>query len=203
MVFVFDLGGVLSDIDVIGFIARMQNLMPEGEVWEADQNALLAGGGDSFLHQYELGEITSEQTLKCFHDMCRPEVTNEQIQQVWLSELALVQESIKALLRRLRQNKHTVFLLSNTNEMHWNYIADMFNYDGYTLQDHFDKLFLSYELHLHKPEKPIFDEVSKYIPHGEEVIYIDDAERNRIAGEKYAGWRTFESIEQLMLTLNI
>ena len=87
--------------------------------------------------------------------------------------------------------------------MHWDYIVDMFNYNGYTIEDHFDKVFLSYELHLHKPEKPIFDEVNKYIPQGEEVIYIDDAERNRIAGEQYVGWRTFESIEQCMLTLKI
>lgn len=201
MVFVFDLGGVLSDIDVQGFICRLQRLMPEGSRAEFDADALLAGGGDSFLHEYELGYLTSEQVLEHFHAMCRPEVTSEQIRQAWLSELAPIPENRKVLLRQLRNQGNTVCLLSNTNEMHWQYIEQMFNYGGYTLQDHFDHVFLSFRLHLHKPEKPIFDEVGRAIPARQKVVYIDDAERNRKAGEA-CGWRTFASIYDLMLTLD-
>ena len=201
MVFVFDLGGVLSDIDVQGFICRLQRLMPEGRQAEFDADALLAGGGDSFLHEYELGNLSSKQALQHFHKFCRPEITDEQIRQVWLSELAPIQENKKTLLRHLRRQGHTVCMLSNTNDMHWQFIEPMFCYDGYTLADHFDHVFLSFRLHLHKPEKPIFDEVCRTIPQGQEIIYIDDAERNRKAGEA-CGWRTFASIYDLMLTLD-
>lgn len=201
MVFVFDLGGVLSDIDVQGFICRLQRLMPEGSRAEFDADALLAGGGDSFLHEYELGNLSSKQALQHFHKFCRPEITDEQIRQVWLSELAPIQENKKTLLRHLRRQGHTVCMLSNTNDMHWQFIEPMFCYDGYTLADHFDHVFLSFRLHLHKPEKPIFDEVCRTIPQGQEIIYIDDAERNRKAGEA-CGWRTFASIYDLMLTLD-
>ena len=152
MVFVFDLGGVLSDIDVQGFLNRLQRLMPEGGRAGLDPDVLLAGGGDSFLHEYELGNITSAEALQHFHAFCRPEITDEQIRQVWLSELAPVQESRKVLLRHLRQQGHTVCLLSNTNDMHWQYIEQMFCDDGYSLKDHFDHVFLSFRLHLHKPE---------------------------------------------------
>ena len=103
MVFLFDLGGVLSDIDVQGFLNRLQRLMPEGGRAGLDPDVLLAGGGDSFLHEYELGNITSAEVLQHFHAFCRPEITDEQIRQVWLSELAPVQESRKVLLRHLRQ----------------------------------------------------------------------------------------------------
>ena len=48
MVFLFDLGGVLSDIDVQGFLNRLQRLMPEGGRAGLDPDVLLAGGGDSF-----------------------------------------------------------------------------------------------------------------------------------------------------------
>ena len=142
MVFLFDLGGVLSDIDVQGFLNRLQRLMPEGGRAGLDPDVLLAGGGDSFLHEYELGNITSAEALQHFHAFCRPEITDEQIRQVWLSELAPIQESRKVLLRHLRQQGHTVCLLSNTNDMHWQYIEQMFCYDGYSLKDHFDHVFL-------------------------------------------------------------
>ena len=198
MVFVFDLGGVLSDIDVQGFLERLHCLMPEGSRAELDADALLAGGGDSFLHDYELGYISSEEVLGRFHSFCRPEVTDEQIRRVWLSELAPIQENRKALLRQLHRKGHTVCLLSNTNDMHWLYIERMFCYEGFTLADHFDHVFLSFRLHLHKPEKPIFDEVIRSLPRGQQVIYIDDAERNRMAGEAL-GWRTFASIYDLLL----
>lgn len=200
MVFVFDLGGVLSDIDVQGFLDRLQRLMPEGGRAGLDPDVLLAGGGDSFLHEYELGNITSAEALQHFHAFCRPEITDEQIRQVWLSELAPIQESRKVLLRHLRQQGHTVCLLSNTNDMHWQYIEQMFCYDGYSLKDHFDHVFLSFRLHLHKPERPIFDEVCRTVPQGQEIIYIDDAERNRKAGEAM-GWRTFASIDECVFEL--
>ena len=196
MTFVFDMGGVLSDIDVPGFMERFRQLMPEKEQCSLDPEVLLAGGGDSFLHDYELGLITTGEALNHFHALCRSDITYEQIRQVWLSELAPVQEGKKALLRRLRQDGHTVCLLASTNEMHWQYIEPMFCYDGYTLDDHFDHVFLSFRLHLYKPEKPIYDEVCKAVPYDEPVIYIDDAERNRKAGEQ-KGWKTFENIDAL------
>ena len=81
--------------------------------------------------------------------------------------------------------------------MHWQYIEPMFCYDGYALEDHFDHVFLSFRLHLHKPLNPIFDVVNKTIPQNEPVIYIDDAERNRKAGEQ-EGWTTYENIDALL-----
>lgn len=202
MVFVFDLGGVLSDIDVPGFVERFRQLMPEGASCTLDPDVLLAGGGDSFLHDYELGMLTTEEALEHFHALCRPDVTFEQIRKVWLSELAPVQESKKALLRRLRRDGHTVCLLSNTNDMHWQYIEPMFRYDGFTPEDHFDHVFLSYKLHLHKPEKPIFNAVCQTVPQNEPIIYIDDAERNRNAGEQ-EGWKTFENIDALLAAFDL
>ncbi|MBQ7531747.1 MAG: hypothetical protein IJT12_08585 [Paludibacteraceae bacterium] len=195
MIFVFDLGGVLSDIDVQGFLERLQRLMPEGRRTKLNADELLAGGGDSFLHDYELGYLSTEEVIHRFHLFCRPEVTDEQIRQIWLSELKPIPENRKALLRQLRANGHTVCLLSNTNDMHWQYIEPMFRYDSYTLKDHFDHVFLSFRLHLYKPEKPIFEEVNKTIDDNRYVIYIDDAERNRMAGQAM-GWATFASIRE-------
>lgn len=197
MTFVFDLGGVLVDIDVQGFLNRFAALMPTGRSSGFDPGELLGGGGDSFLHDYEMGYITTEQAMTHFHQLCRPDVSDDTIRDVWNSELGIIREQTKTLLRRLKQEGHTLFLLSNTNAMHWdNYILPMFCEGGYSIQQYFNKLFLSYEYHLFKPQPEFYAEIEKWIPQGEEVVYIDDVERNRLAAPKT--WRTFASVEEMI-----
>lgn len=196
MTFVFDLGGVLVDIDVHGLIERFTALMPEGGNAGFNPNELLAGGGDSFLHDYEMGYISTEQAMTHFRALCRPDVSDDTIREVWNSELASVPKKTKELLRQLKQQGHTLFLLSNTNAMHWEtYILPMFCEDGYRLSDYFDRAFLSYELHLFKPQPEMYDQIARYIPAGDKVVYIDDVERNRLAAPQT--WETFASIEEM------
>ena len=197
MTYIFDMGGILVDIDVQGFIKRFAALMPPEIRFVASPDELLAGGGESFLHDYEMGTIGTEEVLRNFHALCRPEVTDEQIRLAWFSELAPVSAKVKNLLKCLKSEGNTVFMISNTNPMHWEeYIRPMFCSEGYTLEDYFNRVFLSYELHLFKPERAMYAEVEKYIPAGDEVIYIDDAEKNRLAAPDT--WRTMESINALI-----
>lgn len=197
MTYVFDMGGVLVDIDVYRFIQRFATLMPADGKLGVTPKELLAGGGESFLHDYEMGTIGTEEVLRNFHALCRPEVTDEQIRLAWFSELAPVSAKVKNLLKRLKSEGNTVFMLSNTNPMHWEeYIRPMFCSEGYTLEDYFNRVFLSYELHLFKPERAMYAEVEKYIPAGDEVIYIDDVEKNRLAAPDT--WWTMESINALI-----
>ena len=97
----------------------------------------------------------------------------------------------------MRNAGNTVFMLSNTNPMHWEeYIMPMFCSDGYTLNDYFNRVFLSYKLHLFKPEPAMYAEIEKYIPAGDEVIYIDDVEKNRLAAPE--SWWTMNSINAII-----
>lgn len=202
MTFVFDLGGVLVDIDVQGFLERFAALMPSGSASGFNPGELLGGGGDSFLHDYEMGYISTEQTMAHFRRLCRPDVSDEMIREVWNSELAVISDSTKDLLRSLKQAGHTVFLLSNTNAMHWDgYICPMFCQGGYTMDNYFDHLFLSYELHLFKPQPEMYAEIAKWIPAGDEVVYVDDVERNRMAAP--SAWLTFASIEDMKTKIQL
>ena len=198
MTYIFDMGGVLVDIDVYGFMDRLKKLMPSGSELGASPNELLGGGGQSFFHDYEMGYISTEEALLHFHSICRQDITDQQIKEVWFSELAPVSEKVKAILRHLRRDSNnTVFMLSNTNPMHWEeYIAPMFNADGYTLDDYFNRVFLSYQLHLFKPEREMYAEIEKYIPRGDSVVYVDDVEKNRLAAPDR--WQTFASINEMI-----
>lgn len=78
------------------------------------------------------------------------------------------------------RNHYNVYLLSNTNSIHWDYACkNSFNYKGLGIKDFFIRRFLSYELHLAKLDKAIYERMlceAKLIP--EKTLFIDDSEIN-------------------------
>ena len=84
------------------------------------------------------------------------------------------------------RGKYMVYLLSNTNSIHWDYVCNnAFNYRGFRVNDYFEETFLSFEMHLAKPDKAIFEKVlheANLLP--EETLFIDDSEANCKAAEE-------------------
>ena len=65
------------------------------------------------------------------------------------------------LLLKLREH-YMVYLLSNTNRIHWDYACEqMFCYRGFRVNDFFEDIFLSFEMHKAKPEKDIYEQMMK------------------------------------------
>jgi putative hydrolase of the HAD superfamily len=82
-----------------------------------------------------------------------------------------------ALLQKLK-NKYRVFLLSNTNESHWQFLDNK-----YAVSRHFEELVLSYEVGHSKPQPQIYQEVLKRAGvTAEKALFIDDLETNILAG---------------------
>ena len=94
-----------------------------------------------------------------------------------------------------------MFLLSNTNEIHFEYVKRRyFCSGGYMLDDYFEKCYLSYELHLSKPDKAIFEAVirdSGVLP--EESLFFDDSESNILSAQNI-GFHTHLVVENNDLT---
>jgi putative hydrolase of the HAD superfamily len=76
------------------------------------------------------------------------------------------------------QNNYELILLSNTNELHIEYIKQHFNfYEDF--KTCFDQFYLSHEIQLRKPEKEIFDFVlSQNNLKPNECLFIDDTKEN-------------------------
>ena len=98
----------------------------------------------------------------------------------------------------LRTKGHPVYLLSNGNDLHFDFINRK-----YGLDSHFDGFFLSQKMHMAKPEPEIFESVQKELGNPENVIFIDDLQANRLAAEQTVHWQTFESIDALRLNQTI
>ncbi len=139
-----------------------------------------------FLGKLEKGEITSDQ----FHDELRKsvgkELTDKQIDDAWNSFLVEIPSYKLDLLLKLREH-YTVYLLSNTNEIHWEMSCKrFFSYKGFHVNDFFDGIYLSYQLHQLKPSKEIFEMMlHKTGISPEETFFIDDAEANCKMAESF------------------
>ena len=201
-VFIFDLGGVLINLNVRRCMSAFEALMGEATmraVLGMDSNGegvkAVSVASKQLMADFERGLISQDDFVAEVLSYCHSGATAQQVTDAWMSMLEDLPAERLAAVDELRKN-HPVYLLSNGNDLHFNYIERT-----YGLSRHFDGLFLSQEMHVAKPEEEIYRAVDEAIRAKEdeetEVIFVDDLEGNRQAAEKYCGWRTFASIAAL------
>ena len=183
---IFDFGGVLVDLNQSRCIKAFSDL---GLNVVPYLNSYLSQG--IFLNM-ELGEISPkdfwEEVRILFHS---PDLTDGQLTDAWNSMLETIPVERLEKLRELRKRYSKVFLLSNTNVLHWEKGKRLFTVEGKTVNDYFDRIFLSCDLHLSKPDTKIFEKVlhkTGVLP--EETFFIDDSPENCKAAES-VGISTF------------
>ena len=168
---VFDLGGVLVGLDSQRCIKAFEEIGC-GEVAGYVRDHRVE---DLFLEQ-ELGRISTRQFCDEVRRICCCTASDEQISWAWNELLGPVSDEKLALLESL-SGKYRLFLLSNTNDIHWQKSAtDFFHCDDIRCRKYFEQLFLSYEIHLAKPQREIFEYVrdtAGIVP--EETVFIDDS----------------------------
>ena len=171
---VFDLGGVLVDLD---FKAAINGLQKAGFANVKEQ--LQAFDCEGIFQKFELGEMTADEFRSAIRENSTVSLTDEEVDGLWNAMLLEVPREKLELILHLR-GKYMVYLLSNTNSIHWDYVCkNAFNYRGFRVNDYFEETFLSYEMHLAKPDKAIFEKVleeANLLP--EETLFIDDSEAN-------------------------
>ena len=171
---VFDLGGVLVDLD---FKAAINGLQKAGFANVKEQ--LQAFDREGIFQKFELGEMSADEFRSAIRENSTVSLTDEEVDGLWNAMLLEVPREKLELILHLR-GKYMVYLLSNTNSIHWDYVCkNAFNYRGFRVNDYFEETFLSYEMHLAKPDKTIFEKVleeANLLP--EETLFIDDSEAN-------------------------
>ena len=171
---VFDLGGVLVDLD---FKAAINGLQKAGFANVKEQ--LQAFDCEGIFQKFELGEMSADEFRSAIRENSTVSLTDEEVDGLWNAMLLEVPREKLELILHLR-GKYMVYLLSNTNSFHWDYVCkNAFNYRGFRVNDYFEETFLSYEMHLAKPDKAIFEKVleeANLLP--EETLFIDDSEAN-------------------------
>ena len=172
---IFDLGGVLVDLDIERCRAAFRALgMPEvARIIDTSHPAEMLGRlerGDSSVHE-------ACDAMRALSG--RPEVSDERIAEAYGAFLTGVPVARLRMTDELRRRGLRTYVLSNNNPMAMQVIRRMFAADGHPMEYYFDRIYLSYELRELKPSEAIFRRMiddSGMIPG--ESLFIDDSERN-------------------------
>jgi putative hydrolase of the HAD superfamily len=202
---VFDLGGVIIDLNVPRCVANFKRLMGEDNVRnvlgiddEGEGVVAVSAATKQLMHDYEYGNITTDEFLHSLQEYCHAGTTIEDIRSAWLSMLGNLPQEKLDYIAGLRKKGYKTVLLSNSNELHWDPI-----WEQYHLGSYFDYVFASHHLHLAKPNQEIFDHVVREADIDcTHTVYVDDLEKNRAAGQRFAGWKTVASIDELRMMID-
>jgi len=177
---VFDLGGVLLNLN---FSKAVNAFQKAG--FEDVEEQIKAFNHQGIFHQFETGHITPDEFRSAIRENAKVSLTDREIDEMWnLMLLDIPREKLELLLEL--RGKYMIYLLSNTNAIHWDYVCkNAFNYHGFRVKDYFEETFLSFEMHLAKPGKAIFEKMledANLLP--KETLFIDDSEANCKAAEE-------------------
>jgi glucose-1-phosphatase len=117
---------------------------------------------------YNTGKISSADFFSMISDKLDLDLTFNEFNLAWI-EIFQLNEGIGKIIHWAKTHSE-IAILSNTDEMHFNYIRNKFE----IIRD-FDYIFLSYEIGYLKPQKEIFEYVinkTGILP--ENIIHIDD-----------------------------
>jgi len=184
---IFDLGGVILDIDYNRPIEAFK------ELGAGDFKTLYSQQSQaSFFNKFEKGEITPAQFRKKMREHLPEKVTDEEIDAAWCSMLGELPSPRIVVLKMLAKMNYRLFLLSNTNSIHirafTKYLDD--TYDKNLFKKLFEKVYYSSQIGMRKPTKKIFEHVLKENDlKASETLFIDDSAQH-IEGAKKLGIQT-------------
>lgn len=197
---IFDLGGVLLDID----FKKTRHAFEQLGVKNFD-SFYTKETANPIFESLETGHIGDKDFYAAVQQYCNPGTAFLQIQQAWNQILVGFRKESIAHLLVLKQ-RYNLYLLSNTNAIHHAEFIKMFQREigGQPFDSHFTIAYYSHQMQKRKP----YPETYLYVLDNagikaNETLFLDDAIAN-IEGARQAGLQTKllladERIEKLML----
>lgn len=171
---IFDFGGVIINLDLPLCIKKLE------EIGANDVEKYLSNFGQSgFFLQWEKGEIGIHEFREHIRSISSTSPSDEAIDAAWMAFLQDIPAEKIELLKKLR-SRFRILMLSNTNPLHIEQSArSAFEAHGTSMDELFDKCYLSYEIGLTKPGREIFEYLlndAGVVPG--ECLFLDDGIKN-------------------------
>ena len=166
---IFDFGDVFINLDKEG---ALKLALEKFEITELDEEL------QSINALYEQGLISTDEFLEFYADNF-PRLPKDELKSIWNYIIKDFPEHRLQFIKQLaKDNNYQLILLSNTNELHIDYIKK--NVSFYEeFKDCFDQFYLSHEINLRKPNADIFNFVlTENKLNAEECLFIDDTLEN-------------------------
>jgi len=166
---IFDFGDIFINLDKIGAIKsalelfELSKLTPE--IIQINMN-------------YEKGEITTEAFIK-YYTTANPNISKTKIIESWNHMLLDFPLHRLDFIKQVSKN-YRCFLLSNTNELHINWIKNDWGIKLYNeFKNCFEQFYLSHEMNMRKPDANIYEFVlNENNLIASETLFIDDTKEN-------------------------
>jgi putative hydrolase of the HAD superfamily len=171
---VFDLGGVVIDLDVACALRRFEALgIPQVET------ILNAYEQKGIFLELERGETDRKEFCRKLSLYTGKELTDEAVEHAWMGFIVDVPQAKLDYILELRKS-YRVCLLSNTNPFIFDWAQTVaFSPAGRPIGDYFDKLYASYRIGLTKPDPRIFEYMlNDSGMQASETLFVDDGEKN-------------------------
>lgn len=177
---IFDLGNVIINVDSELTVKAMKELG-----FNNFQESYTLFKQTDLFDRLEKGEITPGQLRNELRKHMENTVSDEEFDQAWGAMLLDFPQERIDLIKKLG-NKYNLYLLSNTNEIHYQqYINDFKATYGFDFNSLFVKAYYSHQVGFRKPDIRIYEHLikdSKLIP--EESVFIDDLKINIEAAQE-------------------
>lgn len=176
----FDLGGVILDIDVQATLKRFYELGFPAELMQYPH----AMTTDLF-YNYETGKMDTEQFRNEIRKTTGVEMTDQAFDEVWNAMLVRIPEERTALLKVLSK-RYNLYMLSNTSELHVKVFEKMYlDAAGEPMHRVFKKIYYSHEIGWHKPDHEAWKHVINDAGiKPEETLFLDDNIHNIKASQE-------------------
>jgi FMN phosphatase YigB (HAD superfamily) len=176
---IFDYGNVIVNLNRDRCVSRFESLGLHN-IKELIDDSYKQG----FFKKNEQGLISSAQFRDHIRELIDRPVSDQEIDDAWNTFLDGIPEYKLAALLELRK-KYMVYLLSNTNAIHWDWSCkQFFPYNGFNANNYFEKIYLSFEMKMLKPDKEIFQAViDDALIEPTQTLFIDDSEANCLVAQ--------------------
>ncbi|MHB8173639.1 MAG: HAD family hydrolase [Nitrospirota bacterium] len=174
----FDLGKVLLSFNHENIVGRLLSKRGADEDMKTALFTFLFDFRDGLCNIYDEGLISSADFYREIDSRFPLNASYREFTELW-NDIFTENRDVSALMDLVRQ-KRPVYLLSNVNELHWEFCREKFGclrrMDGWVL---------SYEIKSKKPKAPIYRAALEKAGAGPgESVFIDDLAENTEAAEK-------------------
>jgi putative hydrolase of the HAD superfamily len=169
---IFDLGGVVIDLDFSNFYNRIISQSP----LDKPQTPIML----EFFRQsdiYHQGNMTDDEFYQLACDLLQIcMVDQSEFFNAFNSIISEINLDVIELIKKIKQNnQYKLIALSNVNSSHWDYILNK----NWEFLDYFDDFILSHEVHLIKPDPKMFEyAIKKAGCKPKQILFIDDGLNN-------------------------
>lgn len=169
---IFDLGGVIIDLDIPATLQAFSRLSGKSH----DQITAIFHSAPEFL-LFETGEVDDQQFRDFVRRAFELTASDEQIDFCWNAMLVGIPQDKLKLIAGLKGGFRT-FLLSNTNSIHLKHINDVTLRESTgenDLDQYFHRAYYSHQMGLRKPDTGIYQRVlDENGLRADETLFLDD-----------------------------